>query len=228
MEKSLLSTSLWICIIICKMRVLCQSFLRFSPVKGPQNQELKGLFWKWKKVKVTQSCPILCDPMDYSPWHSPDQNTGAGSLSILQGIFPAQGRNPGLLHCRQILYQLRHKGSPFWKWYSSNPWNHIDNQFRRENATHGPAALSAHPLCCTVLSHSVVSDSLWPHDCSPPGSSVHGDSPGKNIGAGCHALLQGIFPTQGLNPHLPHCRQILYHLSHQGSRSMKWTTCDSV
>ena len=56
-----------------------------------------------------------------------------------------------------------------------------------------------------------------PMDCSPPGSSVHGDSPGKNIRVGCHALLQGIFPTQGLNPGLPHCRQILYHLSHQGS-----------
>ena len=41
-----------------------------------------------------------------------------------------------------------------------------------------------------------------PLDCSPPGSSVHGDSPGKNIGVGCHALFQGIFPTQGLNPRL--------------------------
>ena len=57
-----------------------------------------------------------------------------------------------------------------------------------------------------------------PVDCSLPGSSVHWDSPGKNTGVGCHALLQGIFPTQGLSPGLPHCRQILYHLSHQGSR----------
>ena len=56
-----------------------------------------------------------------------------------------------------------------------------------------------------------------PMDCSPPGSSVHGDSPGKNTGVGCHALLQGIFPTQGSNPGLPQCRQILYYLSHQGS-----------
>ena len=56
-----------------------------------------------------------------------------------------------------------------------------------------------------------------PMDCSPPGSSVHGDLPGKNTGVGCHALLQGIFPTQRSNPGLPHCRLILYHLSHQGS-----------
>ena len=48
----------------------------------------------------------------YSPWNSPDQNTGVGSLSLLQGIFPTQGSNPGLPHCRQILYQLSHKGSP--------------------------------------------------------------------------------------------------------------------
>ena len=59
-------------------------------------------------------------------------------------------------------------------------------------------------------------------DYSPPGSCVHGDSPGKNTEVGCHALLQGIFPTQGLNPELLHCKQILYRLSHQGS------TLDSV
>ena len=53
----------------------------------------------------------------------------------------------------------------------------------------------------------------YPMDCSPPGSSVHGDSPGKKTGVGCHALLQGIFLTQGLNPCLLcrlHCRQILH------------------
>ena len=55
------------------------------------------------KVKVGQLCPTLCDP---------GQNTGMGSLSLLQGIFPPQGSNPGLLHCRQILYQLSHQRSP--------------------------------------------------------------------------------------------------------------------
>ena len=54
-------------------------------------------------------------------------------------------------------------------------------------------------------------------DYSLPGSSVHGDYPGKNTEVGCHALFQGIFPTQGSNPGLLPCRQILYHLSHQGS-----------
>ena len=47
----------------------------------------------------------------YSLWNSPGQNTGMGSLSLLQEIFPTQGSSPGLPHCRWILYQLRHKGS---------------------------------------------------------------------------------------------------------------------
>ena len=60
-------------------------------------------------------------------------------------------------------------------------------------------------LCLVSLSCQMLCD---PMDCSLPGSSVHGDSPGKNTGVGCHVLLQGIFPTQGFNPGLPHCRQI--------------------
>ena len=64
------------------------------------------------KVKVTQSCLTLWPRGLYSPWNSPSQNTGVGSLSLLQGIFPTQGLNPGALHCRQILYQLSQKGSP--------------------------------------------------------------------------------------------------------------------
>ena len=63
------------------------------------------------KVKVTQSCPTLCDPMDYTV-HGILQARIPGSPSLLQGIFPTQGSNPGLPHGRQILYQLSHKGSP--------------------------------------------------------------------------------------------------------------------
>ena len=65
------------------------------------------------EVQVPQSCLTLCDPHElYCPWNSPGQNSGMGSLSLFQGIFPTQGSNPGLLHCRQILYQLSHEGSP--------------------------------------------------------------------------------------------------------------------
>ena len=64
-------------------------------------------------------------------------------------------------------------------------------------------------------SHSVVSDSLQPMDCSPPGFLCAWNSLGKNTGMGCDSLLQGIFPAQGLNLGLLHCRQILHHLSHR-------------
>ena len=65
------------------------------------------------KVKVAQSCRTLCDPHGlYSPWNSPGQDTGVGSLSLLQGIFPTQESNQGLLHCGLVLYQLSHQGSP--------------------------------------------------------------------------------------------------------------------
>ena len=72
-------------------------------------------------------------------------------------------------------------------------------------------------LCC---SHSVVSDSCDPRDCSPPGSYVHGIFPGKNTGVSCHLLLQGTVPTQGLNPSLLcllHWKADSLPLSHLGS-----------
>ena len=69
--------------------------------------------FKWK-VKVAQSCPTLWDPMDYTV-HGilQAQNTRVGSLSLLQGIFPTQGLNPGLLRCKWILYS----------WATREAWN---------------------------------------------------------------------------------------------------------
>ena len=67
------------------------------------------LVWSFSlkvKGKVTQLCPILCDPIKFS------REYWVGRLSLLWGIFPTQGLNPGLPHCRWILYQLSHRGSP--------------------------------------------------------------------------------------------------------------------
>ena len=73
-----------------------------------------SVFIAWK-VKVAQLHPTLCDPL-YSPWISAGQNTAVGSHSLLQGIFPTQGLNSSLPHCRKILYQPSHQGSPIaWK-----------------------------------------------------------------------------------------------------------------
>ena len=70
-------------------------------------------------------------------------------------------------------------------------------------------------LLC-VFSLSVMSRSMWPRGLKPARLLCPWNSPGKNTGVGCHALLQGISPTQGLKPDVPYCRQILYSLSHQG------------
>ena len=81
----------------------------------------------------------------------------------------------------------------------------------------GWAVLSRTKECLVTKSCPTLCNSI---DCSLPGSSVHGDSPGRNTGVDCHALLQGIFLTQASNPHLLcllHRRQILYPLSHLGS-----------
>ena len=68
---------------------------------------------KWRSAVSESFRPRVL----YSSWNSPGQNTGVGSLSLLKGIFPTQGSNPGLPHCRRILYQLSHKGSPSEAWW---------------------------------------------------------------------------------------------------------------
>ena len=71
-------------------------------------------------LSESESCSVMSDSLRhhglYSPWNSPGQNTGIGSCSLLQGIFPTQGLNPGLPHCRRVLYQLSYQGSPQRLW----------------------------------------------------------------------------------------------------------------
>ena len=80
-------------------------------------------------AKLLQLCPTLCDPLDCSPpgssvhGESLGRNTGVGYHSLLQGIFPTQGQNPGLLHSRQILYCQGRWGSPVSSYISSNQYS---------------------------------------------------------------------------------------------------------
>ena len=80
------------------------------PLKMACNYEMNYL----ELATESENCWVVSNSLWprglYSPWNSPGQNTGVGSLSLLQGIFPTQESNPGLPHCRQILYQLNHKG----------------------------------------------------------------------------------------------------------------------
>ena len=73
-------------------------------------------FWPDTIQWVSESRSVVSNSLRphglYRPWNFPGQNTGVGSLSLLQGIFPTQGLNPGLPHCRQILYQISHQASP--------------------------------------------------------------------------------------------------------------------
>ena len=75
---------------------------------------IKGSKYSWN-ISESESHSVMSDSLWphglYSPWNSLGHNTGVGSLSLLQRIFPNQGSKPGLLHCRQILYQLSHQGS---------------------------------------------------------------------------------------------------------------------
>ena len=93
-------------------------------------------------------------------------------------------------------------------------------QYRRRVKKTTKATLLLNVLCLVAQSCPTL---CIPMDCSLPGSSVYGDSPRKNTGVGCPALLQGIFPAQGLNPGLLHHKGVLYRLSHQGSpRILEW------
>ena len=96
-----------------------------------------------------------------------------------------------------------------------------DVHFKMQTAkTQIKVILTSYSLCLVAQ----LCPTLWdPMDCSPPGSLVHEDSPGKNTRVGCHSFIQGIFLTQGSKPDLLHCRQIPYHLNHEGSlRMLEW------
>ena len=82
----------------------------------------------------------------YSPWNSPGQNTRVSSLSLFQGIFPTQGSNPGLLHCRRVLYHLSHKGNPgVWGWLNIQNLTNVkchSNRIKHRDFPDGPVVKS--------------------------------------------------------------------------------------
>ena len=92
----------------------------------------------------------------YSAWNYPGQNTGVGSLSHLQGIFPTQGLGPSLPHCRQILYQLSHKGSQGILEWAAYPFSRGSSQPRNQTGVSCIPALQVYSLPAELRRNSVT------------------------------------------------------------------------
>ena len=129
------------------------------------------------------------------------KNTGLGFHSLLQGIFPTQGLNPGLLHCRQILYPLSHQWSP-----KMNGISALIKVTPESSLTPSPwwwrwwfSGCLVVKLCLTLMTPWIVPTRLlcpWEFPC-------------RNTGVVSYSLLQGIFTSEGLNLDLMPCRQSL-------------------
>ena len=131
---------------------------------------------------VVTSCPTLYDPTECSPPSSSDHRIS--QARILEWVSLSFSRASSWPRDRICVSCIAGSFCTI-----EPPWSESESE-----------------------SHSVVSNSLWPH-----GLYSSWNSPGQNTGVSSLSLLQGIFPTQGLNPGLPHCRWILYQLSHRGS-----------
>ena len=116
---------MYACVYVCTHIYVCVCvYIRMFPRHFLNMQYIKYVcVYVYIYVHVCMYICVCCESRSvvsdslqshrlYSPWNSPGQNTGVSSLSLLQGIFPTHGSNPGLLHCRRIRYQLRHKGNP--------------------------------------------------------------------------------------------------------------------
>ena len=181
----------------------------------------------------------MSDPLWHHGLDSPGQNTGVGSLSLLQGIFPTQELNQGLLHCRHILYQLVQKS---WLFQSVSKCRLVSSgEFLPSHPIKDLWFLSSYSLLLPCWWQFLILQGwagAWGIREWGGGSYLVGKScltlatpwtvasqPPPSMGfarqeqwSGCHFLLQGIFQTQGLNLGLLQGRQILYCLSHGETR----------
>ena len=142
---------------------------------------------------VTQSCPTVCDPWTVAR-RLLSPWSFPGKNTGVDCYFSLQGIFPTLGSNPSLLCLLHWQGDSLPLCYLGSP--------KRVHESESEAC----------------SDSLWPHELYSPWNF-----PGQNTGVGSHSLLQRIFPIQGSNPGLPHCRRILYQLSHKGNpRILEW------
>ena len=161
---------------------------KWSWTYGNSDLKLAPLYWYRGKVKVKALSPVrlLWPHGSNSPWSSPDQNTGVGSISILQGIFPTQGLNPGLPHCRRFftswatrdaLREASPKVYRGWLWNGDRPRRSEFKILMRNPEMHwkvsgklGGKPLGINKRCCSVAKSCPTVWTLL--DCTPPGSSL--------------------------------------------------------
>ena len=160
------------------------------------------------KVLVTQPCPTLCNPWTVAHQASLSmeffrQEYWSGYPFPSPGDLPGPGIKPKSLALPADFLSSEPSGKHFFSILGCSTFNVVE-RFKP-------------PLSSVQFSHSVVSDSLRPHGLSPTRLLCPWDFPGNSTGVDCHFRLQRIFPTQGSNLGLPHCKQILYRLSHQVS-----------
>ena len=147
----------------------------------------------------------------YSPWNSPVQNTGVGTLSLLQGIFSTQGSNSGLPHCRQILYQLSDQGSPRILEWVAYPFSSRSSQPRNQIRV---SCIASGFFTNWAIREPLVDESC-PTLCDPMDSSAHGISQTRILEWVAISFSRG--SSQGLNLHLLHWQADSLLLSHQGT-----------
>ena len=175
---------------------------------------------------LKSTCPLF-------PWNFPGKNPGVGYHALFQGIILTQGWNLhlwSLLHWQAGSSPAEPPGKPHilcsYLYFVTSLFTNIIGMWKciflkiYLNMGQFYNIILMYMLKYTKVLNYVqclVTQSCPTHYqpmvCSFPGFSVHWNSPGKNTGVG---ILQGIFPTQGWNPGFPHCRWVLYHLSHQG------------
>ena len=183
-----------------------------------------------KSLLPTSSSLLSCTLQMDSPMCHPGQQIGyrvCVSCSLVSNSFETPWTVAGLprqLSSKRICMQRRR--CRFDPWVRKIPWRRAwqPTPVFFPGESHGQRSLVGYsPWGCKESDTTEVTECV--HACThtrtvASGSSVHGDSPGKNTRVGSHFLLQGRFPIQGSNLGLPHCRQRLYYLSHQGGHPL--------
>ena len=147
-------------------------------MSGERNTDPRSLSWPWwSEVQLLSCVWLFATPWAVAyqllcPWDFPGNSPGVDCHFLLQGIFPTQGSNPGLLHCRQTLYRLSHQGSPLGHGRAPLRFNHLQSPFL--NSRKLEKKITMNTVTAAAKSLQSCPTLCDPIDGSPPGSPVPG------------------------------------------------------